>query len=455
MLTCAISSGASSIEEPARYPVERQITRAAHGHILTNTGVWSPDSQWIAYDVRSDAAGEVFDGEAIEAVHLGTGDVRTLYRSRDGAKCGVVTFHPSNQSVVFIHGPAHPTPEWSYGPFHRQGALVDWERPGTCRVLDARDLVAPYTPGALRGGSHVHVYSPDGTRVSFTYEDHVLATRTAAEGEDLNQRNIGVTVLGRPVRVGSDHARNHDGEGFSVLVTRTTNRPRPGSDEIQKAFEEGWVGVRGYLRADGTRQRHALAFQGHVVTETGAVVAEVFIVDLPEDLTQPGEGPLAGTSVRRPSPPAGVVQRRLTHTTTRKYPGIQGPRHWLRCSGDGEHIAFLAKDEAGDPQLHLVSPRGGAIRQLTRHAGGVTSAFTWSPDSRRLVFHAGGRVCFADLESGRTTALTARRAEARQDPRQEACVISPDGQRVAYVRRVPAEDGREFNQVFVVDLPTP
>jgi len=35
---------------------ERQITKAQHGHILTNTRVWSPDGEWIVYDVRSDAA---------------------------------------------------------------------------------------------------------------------------------------------------------------------------------------------------------------------------------------------------------------------------------------------------------------------------------------------------------------------------------------------------------------
>ena len=31
----------------------RQITTAPHGHLLTNVGVWSPDSRWIVYDVRS------------------------------------------------------------------------------------------------------------------------------------------------------------------------------------------------------------------------------------------------------------------------------------------------------------------------------------------------------------------------------------------------------------------
>jgi hypothetical protein len=128
--------------------------------------------------------------------------------------------------------------------------------------LDARDLTPPFTPGALRGGSHVHVWDAAGDRVSFTYEDHVLAQFSGPTSENaINLRNIGVSVPGRPVHVSKDHPRNHDGEYFSVLVTHTTANPKPGSDEINKAFEEGWVGTNGYVRADGLRQRHALAFQ--------------------------------------------------------------------------------------------------------------------------------------------------------------------------------------------------
>src|SRR5207249_8992573 len=125
-----------------------------------------------------------------------------------------------------------------------------------------------------------------------------------------------------------DHARNRDSDYFTVLATRTTPNPKPGSDEISKAYEEGWVGDKGYVRADGSRQRRALAFQGNVLTTGHQTVPEVFIVDLPEDVTIPGDGPLAGTPTRMPYPPKGAVQRRLTFTTERKFPGLQGPRHW-------------------------------------------------------------------------------------------------------------------------------
>src|SRR5262245_4494372 len=76
------------------FRVERQLTHGPGGRILTNTGVWSPDGDWIVYDTRSDAPGESFNGEFIELVNVRTGEVRKLYRARNGAHCGVVTFHP-------------------------------------------------------------------------------------------------------------------------------------------------------------------------------------------------------------------------------------------------------------------------------------------------------------------------------------------------------------------------
>jgi hypothetical protein len=429
---------------------ETQLTSSPTGHILTNVGAWSPDGEWLAYDVRSDAAGDQFDGDRIEALNVRTRETRVLYRATNGARCGVVTWHPAKPEVVFIHGPEQPTPDWQYGPFHREGAVVQFDRPGVARRLDARNLAEPFTPGALRGGSHVHVFSGDGSRVSFTYEDHVLATLGDAGSHDRNQRNLGVTVVGRPVTVPRTHPRNRDGD-FTVLVTRTVNEPKPGSNEIRRAFEEGWVGTNGYMRADGVRQVHALAFQGQVVTPSGEAIAEVFLADLPADLTQPGSGPLAGTATLRPSPPAGVAQHRLTFTAGRKFPGIQGPRHWLRSSPDGSRIAFLMRDDAGVAQLWTVSPNGGPEQQLTRNPWGIASAFTWSADGRWIAHAADGSVCVTDAQNGRTHRLTPR-SEAAFAPRPEACVFSPDGRQIAYVRRVRQAEG-EFNQIFVVTLP--
>ena len=450
---------------------ERQVTCAAHGHMLTNTAVWSPDSRWIVYDTRSSPDGSVFDGTRIERVEVDSGRIELLYESRNGACCGVVTASPVDDRVVFIVGPEQPTADWQYGPAHRQGAIVRASKPGVIERLDARDLVPPFTAGALRGGSHVHVYSPDGRLVSFTYEDAVLDASPETRGgqavpREKNLRGIGVSVCGKPVQVPRTHERNHDGTAFTVLVTQLTDEPTPGSDEIAKAFEEAWVGTHGYLRPDGTRQRYALAFQGHVVVpdaSTGGLrtASEVFVCDLPEDpaaLAVAGEKPLAGTHTSRPAPPRGVIQRRLTFTANRRHSGIDGPRHWLRSSPDGSRIAFLMRDDLGIVQLFTVSPNGGRPVQVTRDAWHVASSFSWSPDGRRIAYVADLSVFVVDAASDVSTRLTDRTIAA--PPRPEACVFSPDGRRIAFMRSVagnstqpggPAAELR--NQIFVVDVP--
>jgi len=439
----------NSAHEAPRGERERQITRGPGGRILSNTGVWSPDGQWIVYDTRPDSEGAVFGGQTIEMVNVVTGQVKELYRATNGAHCGVVTFHPHKGEVVFILGPEQPSADWQYCAWHRQGVVVDVNRPGVKANLDARDIVPPFTPGALRGGSHVHVWNPAGEWVSFTYEDHVLAQFNSATATNaINQRNVGVSVPGIPVRVSHAHPRNHDGDYFTVLATRTTAEPRPGSDEIQRACEEAWVGTNGYVRPDGSRQKHALAFQGQVLTRQGEPVSEVFIVDLPDDLTQPGDGPLCGTTARAPYPPAGTRQRRLTFTVDRRFPGIQGPRHWLRSSPDGSQIAFLMKDDSGVAQLWTISPNGGLVRQVTKNPWPVASAFTWSPNGRQIVYVANNGICVAEAASGQTQRLTSRTDEASA-LRPEACVFSPDGKSIAFMRRLPSPR-QPANQICVV-----
>jgi hypothetical protein len=448
--------------------VERQLTHAPHGHILTNTGVWSPDGDWIVYDIRSDPAGATFDGTRIERVNVRTGEVQTLYESRRGAHCGVASCSSVDDRIAFILGPEDPTPDWEYGAYHRRGVIVDANRPGEITNLDARDLTPPFTPGALRGGSHVHVFSGNGRMVSFTYEDHLLAqfpppSKGGARGgipddsisqradesttpasllplPDLNQRNVAVALPHR-VRVLRTHPRNHDGEFFSAVVTTTVNSPRPGSDEINRAYEDAWIG------ADRPR---SLAFLGDTIAADGRPLTELFVVDLPDDLRRPGDSPLEGTETRRPAPPLGTTQRRLTFTADRAHPGVQGPRHWPRSSPDGSQIAVLMRDDAGTVQLWTISPRGGSPRQITRDSFDVASAFTWNASGTHIAYIADGSVFTVDVATGRTQRLTAKQP-GDDSPRPEACVYSPDGRQIAYVRRVPSPAGR-FNQIFVIDV---
>jgi len=431
--------------------IERQLTHAPHGHILTNVNVWSHDGEWIVYDVRSGADGSRFDGARIERVHVDTGEVQTLYESRRGACCGVATCSPVEDRVAFILGPEDPTPDWQYCAYHRRGVIVDASQPGVIRNLDARDVVPPFTPGALRGGSHVHVFSGDGQWVSFTYEDHILATRKAADGGgDLNQRNVAVAAPLGPVRAPRTHPRNHDAEMFSAVVTSTVNYPRPGSDDINRAYEDAWIGPHGYLRPDGARQCRALAFLGDLLDADGRPLTELFVVDLPDDITQPGDGPLEGTPSRRPAPPARTRQRRLTHTADRRYPGVFGARHWPRSSPDGSRIAFLMRDDTSVVQLWTISPNGGSPQQVTTFPWDIASAFTWNAEGTHVAYAADNSVMIADAITGQSRRLTPRASDAKA-PRPEACVFSPDGRRIAFVRQTPGPAGR-FNQVFVVDV---
>ena len=194
------------------------MTRGPGGRILTNTGTWSPDSKWLVYDVRSDPAGDVFDGSRIEAIHVDTGEVKVLYQAVNGACCGVVTHHPRLPLVAFILGPEHPTADWRYGANHRQGVVVDTRTPGVFTRLDARDLIPPPTPGALRGGTHVHVWDAAGDWLAFTYNDAIM---------EPGLRDVGIAIPGHKVNVKPGHPRNHAGDWFCALVTRTVPGAAP------------------------------------------------------------------------------------------------------------------------------------------------------------------------------------------------------------------------------------
>ena len=447
---CFIAGIATHGSAMAVSGTERQITSDVNGHILTNLNVFSPDNEWIVYDERSDQEGAKFDSASIKRVNVRSGAIETLYTARNGAFVGVVTYNPKRNSVVFIHGPENPTSDWSYAGHHRAGTLVDVATPGVGVNLDARDVTSPFTPGALRGGSHVHIYAPDGEWLSFTYQDHVLNVLGNKGTHDLDQRNIGISVPGRAVTVSNDHPRNRYGTTFTVLATRTVNAPKPGSDEINRAYEEGWVGNEGYLKSDGKRQRRAIAFLGDTLNNAGQKLTEVFIVDIPEDVSQSNTAaPIEGTETLMPAPPQGTKQRRLTFTAEQKNPGIQGPRFWVRSNANGDSLAFLMKDDVGNVQLYAVSPNGGPIRQITNNTFSVASAFSWSPNGKYIAYAGDGSIFVTEVASGVSTRVAPKDASRLVQPL--AAAFSPDGRSIAYLRLLKSEAG-EHNQIFVTEL---
>lgn len=429
-----------------------QLTTDPKNHCLDNNDNFSPDDRFLCYDTRPDD-GAIVNSQTIEKVHLESGVGIVLYKARDvmrdvGPGLGAASYSPVADEVVFICGKS-PSSGLGYEKSRRFGRLVAGDGTGRNLILDARDVTPPFTPGALRGGTHRH--EPDGTGrwIGFTYNDQIM------KAQDMDLRTIGVTERNHPVKVDKDAlGENHDGEGWSVLVVRVTSDPRPGSDEISNAAGDSWVGTHGYKRPDGKLQR-ARAFVGRVRDRNGRDMDEVFIVDIPEDLTQPGPwGPLEGTEHTFPQPPAGTVQRRLTFTADKKYPGVTGI---VRSSPDGSQLSFLMADAEDRQQVFLISPIGGEPRQASFEPEGVRFAPRWHPSVNSIVtVDQRNRVLVIGVASGETfgksVALTDGSGEKREN-----LVWSHDGRTIAFNQRCPEPvEGRvpaSNKQIFLVTFP--
>ena len=234
---------------------EKQITNdTAYHHDLDNNDNFSPDGQWLVYDTRTDDGG-IAASPKIEKVNVITGEKKILFEIKNnnpvwGPGAGAVSYSPRENSVVFIHGLENSTKENPYQQWRRSGVIVKDENPNVPIYMDARDVTFPFTPGALRGGSHRHEWSGDGLWIGYTYNDAILKALEDSTGKKMNLRTIGVSKNVRPVKV-DENGENISGQWFSVLVVRVVPEPKTGSDEICHAAAVCWVGVVGYEGKDG------------------------------------------------------------------------------------------------------------------------------------------------------------------------------------------------------------
>ncbi len=426
-----------------------QLTHDSGGHTIHNTQCFSPNDEWIVYDTRN-ADSMIGSTGVIAMVNAKTGEIRQLYNTEhqtaDGPGVGAATFSPTHNRVLFIHGIRNAHKTNPYSATRRTGVAIDIANPFHPIFMDARNIVSPFTTGALRGGTHAHTWSADGEWISFTYNDYIMEQLSKRDSSVKDLRTVGVMVSGHPVKVPADSAgENNDGEMFAVVVAKVTENPTSGSDEISKAFDEGWIGTKGYQKTDGSWQHRAIAFQGEVKNADGTNKTEVFVVDLPEDLTKAVPGfPLEGTTSSRPNVPAGVLQRRITYSQN----GVAGPRHWLRTTPNGKVIAFLSKDEKGIVQIFGVSPNGGNISQLTYNEHPVQGTFNFSPDGKLLAYLCDNSVYLTDIKMRKSGPISPRYTEGERPTGGVAW--SNNGKMIAFNKYVRGKSGKAFLQIFLL-----
>ncbi|HUH45620.1 MAG TPA: DUF3748 domain-containing protein [Arenibacter sp.] len=430
------------------YREEYQLTNdLSYNHDLDNNDNFSPDDQWLVYDTRTEEGGIGANGK-IERVNVATGEKEVLYQLKNnrsyGPGVGAASYSHTEDQVVFIHGLLNCSPDLPYEQWRRSGAIIKDGQADLPIFMDARDTSFPFTPGALRGGTHRHEFSGDGQWIGFTYNDALLKKMEDATGNSHNLRTIGVSKKNIRVEVPNPiYGEDFAGEWYSAVVVTVVPSPTPGTDQISRAAGDSWIGRRGYKKENGSLQR-ARAFIGTVRNIKGESVDEVFVVDIPEDIRIEGDGPLEGNFTTMPSPPKGSGQRRLTYTAETDFPGCEGI---VRSSFDGSTLAFLAQDENHIKQVFTIPSLGGKPTQQTFHTSHVQGYMRWHPKNNSLIYVWGNSLVHLTIGEQKVKILTRPSQIPLTNP-----VWSHQGHKIAYNRSLPDRNGIMSKQIFTIDF---
>lgn len=433
---------------PKNYSKEHQLTHdLSYNHDLDNNDNFSPDDQWLVYDTRTEEGGIGANGR-IERVNVETGEKEVMYEIEQNASygpgVGAASYSHTENQVVFIHGLPNCSPALPYEQWRRSGVIIKDDQMNAPIFMDARDTSYPFTPGALRGGTHRHEFSGDGQWIGFTYNDALLKELEDTTGYAYNLRTIGVSKNNIRVEVPSSKiGEDFSGEWFSVLVVSVIPSPTPSTDQISRAAGDSWIGRAGYKKEDGSLQR-ARAFIGTLRNAEGQEVDEVFVVDIPTDIEIPGKSPLEGTFTTMPSPPKGSRQRRLTYTADTDFPGCEGI---VRSSFDGSTLAFLAKDKNQIKQVFTIPTLGGKPTQQTFHTSPVQGYVRWHPKNKSFIYVYENSLIHLTLGEEKGRVLTQPSADPLTNP-----VWSHHGRKIAYNRSLVDGDGKRVKQIFTIDF---
>ena len=437
--SCGGSSAVKNVNK--NYMKEIQVTFDHKTHALDNNDNYSSDGLYLSYDTR----GMVFNNnlancKSIEKVEITTSDITVLWEPEsitgENAAPGVaaVSYHPTSDKVIFIHGPFldEVQDKGYYNIRNRTGKVVSADGKRKITNIDMRDTSVdkPTTPGAHRGGTHRHEYSRNGKRIGFTYDDFIQ------QGYD---RSIGYLEENKSAPKGYTHY-------FSVLLKpakKGTSKP----GEIEKAYSDSWIDEEGTVRA----------FIGKVRAENGVdYESSLFVAEIPENIDIATS--FSGDKDSYPTPPKGVIIRRLTHSISDD--GI------VRGSFDGKNIAYLSQDENGVMQVFVIAVDGSDLsdnsekrpKKVTNFKSDASN-IRWQPSDKRVFSISNGKIYASMVKGfddfGKTTLLT-----PNDDERGEL-VVSPKGDQLAYTINIEDEnsqlivDGKiknTFSQIFVMDI---
>lgn len=431
----------------AAHAEERQLTFSAKNHDLDGTHNFSGEGRFLCYDTRGAVGPGIENCQSIEKVEIATGIETVLYNvpraitgERAAPGVGAPYFSQAENRVAFIHGPLlRDVPKRGYYAKHnRNGAEVIADGSGKLVWLDRRDTATTRDtlPGAHRGGTHDHEYTRTGNRIGFTYDDALLRQY---------DRTIGYMEKNPEAPEGATH--------YLCLLVAVAPKGSAKPGEIERAWGDSWVDARGTQRA----------FIGKVRAEDGeAYEQSLFVVDIPTDVDITTAD--SGSATRFPHPPQGINVRRLTHGYA---DGI------VRCSADGGRIAYYGHDEEDRKQIFVI-PVDGSDRhedpakrpvQVTHFKSGVDGGLRWHPSGRAIACLSDGGVAVVCVKPGTRFGEAAFLTPKGDRPERLSLVWSPDGNLLAFNKRVPTSDtkgepivtfdGLDFLQVFLVDSPLP
>ena len=433
---CACTSRYSNQKPEPLIMKETQLSFSPKNHALDNNDNFSPDDRFLCYDTR----GTVFNFDlanckSIEKIEIATGKETVLWEPEsvtgEQAAPGVaaVSWHPSEDKVIFIHGPllSEVDKRGYYGIRNRTGVEVSADGKGTLTKVDMRDVATDRAiiAGAQRGGTHRHEYTRNGKKIGFTYDDFLQ--------QDYD-RTIGYMVPKEMTPAGYTHY-------FALLVKPVKmGSAKPG--EIEKAYADSWVDSEGKMRA----------FVGKVRAEDGTSYQEdLFVVDISDsvDITSAN----SGDTNTYPEPPKGLQIRRLTHRG-----GIAGI---VRGSDDGKRIAYLAKDSNGILQINVISAFGSDLVDDEELQAFQLSSF--DSDAAYFRWHPSGDWIFSSV-NGNIAATCAKPGEnfgkslmlTDDDKQRSQLVVSRNGKLLAYNIDVSGQaelgEQKNFMQIFIMEL---